>query len=101
MRFARAVVDWFADHVAAQVHGKLIHYSQRQALMRTAERLGISRFHANLIIAVALNDADKETPATTLQLRPPRRWEFLLHALVVVAVETLIAWGAWRVFQGV
>ena len=53
-RFARAVVDWYFDHVAATLgDNPTLPYTVRQDLLRSAHRLGIGRFHANLLIAVA------------------------------------------------
>jgi hypothetical protein len=93
--FARAVVDWFADQVARRFAGNLLHHSQRQELLGTAERLGIGRFHANLIIAVAQHQADA-LPNRTMRMVPSGpRFPFPMIALIAM-VQGLIVWGAWR-----
>ena len=45
------VEDFFAELVAAELTGPVLTYSKRLELIREAERRGISRFQANLIIA--------------------------------------------------
>ena len=97
--FARAVVDWFANHVAGQLDDKLLHFSRRQQLLATANRLGIDRFHANLIIAVAQHHAPTPRASTTTIL-PARQGRALPIALALFVVQAAIAWGAWRVLHG-
>jgi hypothetical protein len=98
--FARAVVDWFADQVARQFTGQLLLGTQRKALLKTADRLGIDRFHANLIIAVAQHESTAKS-GTHTRLNPKARRFSLLTATVLVAVQTLIAWGAWHLLHGI
>lgn len=93
-RFSRAVVDWFADHVAAQLDDKLLHYSNRQALLKTAERLGIGRFHANLIIAVEQHQAG-EAKIPDVKLYPVRGRSTLITVAIVLAVQALIVAAGW------
>ena len=97
--FARAVVDWFAQHVAAQLEGRLIHYSQRRALLKTAERLGIGRFHANLLIAVAQHDKGCKPPLSTEERDrgPTPGLPRIAIALLLLIVQSLIVYGAWRI----
>lgn len=98
-RFARAVVDWFANHVAQQIDEKLLHFSRRQELLATADRLGIGRFHANLIIAVAQHHAgeqDRSAPALLPKARS-RAWPIVL---TLAAIQAGIVWAGWRVLHG-
>ncbi len=44
--------DRFAESVVRAIEGGTLRYSRRQKLLREANRLGIERFEANLIIAV-------------------------------------------------
>ncbi|HWE04346.1 MAG TPA: hypothetical protein VG326_18220 [Tepidisphaeraceae bacterium] len=98
-RFSRAVVDWFADHVASQLDERLLHFSKRQALLKTAERLGIGRFHANLIIAVAQHQAG-ETAMPSARPQPARKGASLVTVFVVVLIQTLIISAMWFVLRG-
>ncbi len=41
----------FADHVERALDGRILRYSARLRLLRHAERQGIDRFEANLVIA--------------------------------------------------
>jgi hypothetical protein len=93
------VVDWFADQVAGQFQGKLLHGSRRAELLKTADRLGISRFNANLVIAVAQNQAEDAPASHAGQLKSRPRFTTAAIALVVI-VQSLIAWGAWRILRG-
>lgn len=97
--FARAVVDWFGEQVAGEFDGKILHQSKRQRLLKTAERLGISRFNANLVIAVAQNKADQGVVAPSLVVAPEAsRWSVPVIAMIAI-VQTLILVGVWRVLH--
>ncbi|HET6249585.1 MAG TPA: hypothetical protein VFE47_17990 [Tepidisphaeraceae bacterium] len=96
--FARAVVDWFADQVARQFTGKLLLGAQRKALLKTADRLGIDRFHANLIIAVAQHEANQRSNGTVTT--DPSKRHFSVAAMAMVGlIQSLIIWGAWHVLH--
>jgi hypothetical protein len=97
--FARAVVDWFGDQVAGEFDGKLLHHSNRHRLLKTAERLGISRFNANLVIAVAQNKADQGVFTPVTSIAPKGRSSFPVIAMITI-VQALIVWGVWRVLHG-
>lgn len=93
------MVEWFADHVASQLNDRLLHYSQRQMILKTAERLGISRFHANLVIAVTQHQADSRVAPVREQRTD---WIPTVAIVAVVAtVQGIIAMGAWYLFSGV
>lgn len=78
----------------------MLRHAQRRALLGAAQRLGIGRFQANLIIAAVQHEqcVTKEV-ATPAEGAGPRWWRLAPFA-VVVAVQSLLAWGAWRVFCG-
>lgn len=48
----------FAQLVMQQIEGPVLRYSKRQALLHEAERRGIGRFEANLIIAAVQHKSD-------------------------------------------
>jgi hypothetical protein len=50
----------FGRLVAQQLEGPVLRYSRRQALLREAERRGIGRFEANLIIAAVQHQTRNE-----------------------------------------
>lgn len=93
---ARAVVDWFTDHVASTLEGRLLTGSSRHDLLKTAHRLGIPRFHANLVIAVLQHDA-AQTPGPVERIAATRRSTFSIAALLLL-VQLLIAGAAWYAF---
>ena len=49
----------FAQIVSHQLDGPILRYSKRQSLLREAERRGIGRFEANLIIAAVQHQSDR------------------------------------------
>ena len=73
----------------------VLRYSQRLALLEEAERRGINRFQANLIIASVQHQmaigsiAQRET-------RPRRRWAGVVMFLLL---QALILWGFWNVIR--
>ncbi|HZK80463.1 MAG TPA: hypothetical protein VFC46_05330 [Humisphaera sp.] len=97
--FSRAVVDWFADHVASQLDERLLHFSKRQVLLKTAQNLGIGRFHANLIIAVAQHQAGRHAiPPVTFQ--PARGRSLLVTVSIILMVQALIVAAVWFMLHG-
>lgn len=49
----------FAQLVSQELDGPVLRYSKRQRLIREAERRGIGRFEANLIIAAVQHQTDR------------------------------------------
>jgi hypothetical protein len=84
----------FARHVSQRLHGPILTYSQRQALVTCAQRQGITRFEANLIMAAVLHRSGIEQ-----ELAPPepartiRRWA--IPAITFAFVQGSILAGAW------
>ncbi|MDB5304714.1 MAG: hypothetical protein JWM97_2263 [Phycisphaerales bacterium] len=94
---SRAIVDWFADRVAANLDGpaQILHYSRRLSLLKDAARLGIGRFPANLMIATLQHERRQSPLAPREPVPHPNPLPRLLIAAVVIAIQTLIAWAAW------
>jgi hypothetical protein len=87
----------FAEVVRANLDGTLLRYSQRLVLLKDAERRGIGRFEANLIIAAVLH---RHGMAQEYELPPvPSRMEWLAPVLTFVCLQTAIVLGAWWVFR--
>ena len=92
----------FAEMVEAELDGGVLRYARRRSLLAKAETLGIPAFHANLLIA-AVQHQRKAAGAgdeTVRHAPEPRRITALAPVLLVVAVESLVALGAWQVLAG-
>jgi hypothetical protein len=79
---------------ASQMQGDILSYSARLSLLKQAQRLGIERFEANLIIASA------QHRARPVRREASQRRSFGVFgpAIAVVMVEGLLllaAWWAW------
>ena len=86
----------FASHVRQCTDGQVLRYSQRTELIDAAERQGIGRFEANLIIAAVLhrqNLADLPDEPTAHRLLPAVV-TFLLVQMTVLALAAvfLLEW---------
>src|SRR3954467_9974919 len=86
----------FADVVAASIDGPVLRYTQRQVLIRDAERRGIGRFEANLIIAAVLH---REGLAQEYELPPVAQMGWLAPLLTFVGLQSAILLGAWWVLR--
>jgi hypothetical protein len=82
----------FQQIVIDQLHGPLMRYSQRLALLRQAQRLGIGRFHANLIIATVQHRL--RHIAEPADSPPPRAWMYGRLA-VAAALQAAILAAVW------
>ena len=89
----------FAEEVAARIEGPVLRHSQRRALLSAARRFGIGRFEANLIIAAVQHRLVSDAPSHAPRAHGGGASRFAPVALVL-ALQTLIAWGAWQVFFG-
>ena len=85
----------FALHVGTRLRGPVLCYSQRLDMLRVAQRLGVGRFEANLIIASVLHRAgvrqEIEVPEPAV-----RRRSWLPPVLTFALVQSLVAAGAWH-----
>ncbi len=79
--------DRFAQSVVTAIQGRTLRYSRRLRLLAEADKLGIERFEANLIIAMVQHRLNA-LPSQVDQ--PPRR---LITLLTVLAVQACIAAG--------
>ena len=99
-----AIERGYAAHVATRVRGQILRYSDRLDLLRAAERLGINRFRANLIIATVQHEQRGERQTVQAKPAPVRERKpagsFLLPATVAVAMEIVLLAGAWIWISG-
>ena len=80
----------FAKNVRDAVHDRVLRYSQRQALLKLADRLKIERFRANLIIAMAQHEVVHANGSFEVQSSKPI-WLMVGAALVAEVVAILVA----------
>ena len=69
-----------------------LRYSRRLALLNRARRAGISRFHANLMIAALQHSA----PGRVI-VQPMRKSSMMLPLGAFVIIQTMILVGVWFV----
>jgi hypothetical protein len=66
----------FLNQVRGSLDGNILHYSERLRLIRVADRMGIARFEANLLIATVQHRTQQQlapVPATTTSPTPRSR----------------------------
>jgi len=86
-----AAVRQFVDHVRAAMRIEpIVTYDVRRSLLRRADRLGIERFHANLVIAAISH----ESATPPLAAAVPARSFTVLMVLTILATQTAIALAA-------
>ena len=86
----------FAALVRESMDGPVLRYAHRTRLLRAAERSGIGRFEANLIIAAVQHEAGANRPASTTR-ETGRAWMRGGAILTVAATQSLIAFAMWCV----
>ncbi|HSV14073.1 MAG TPA: hypothetical protein VLI90_07425 [Tepidisphaeraceae bacterium] len=94
-----AIERGYASHVASSLNGQILRYSERQSLLRAADRLHINRFRANLIIAMVQHERG-EAPAPKARSSdvPRSRGASLSTASMLAAVmlvELLLITACW------
>jgi hypothetical protein len=77
----------FAQLVTRELEGPVLRYSKRQALLREADRRGIGRFEANLIIAAVQHQTDRPARACVSRPTGASVWR---TAIAACAVQGLI-----------
>jgi hypothetical protein len=82
----------FAEYVREHIDGPVLRYSQRVALLKAGQRLGLGRFEANLVIAQVLH---REGMAQSYEMRPTAVWVGPLVMFAVLQAALLV--GAWWV----
>jgi hypothetical protein len=86
----------FAAAVSSSLEGPILRFSRRQQLIRQAERLGIRRFDANLLIAAVQHRLESEKASKVAEPKRNRSaWRFapIGFAIGVQAVILLGVWG--------
>ena len=81
----------FADVVRGRMDGPVLRYSHRTRLLHHAERCGIGRFEANLIIAAVQHEVGQRRDVEPV--RPGASW--VSAVLGFVATQGAIASGIW------
>jgi hypothetical protein len=87
------IADRFAQEVVDMIDGPVLRYSRRLALLRRAEQLRISRFEANLIIAVVQRELGSGVPEAEKPaggIAAPLTLFLLLQAAILA-----LAWYVW------
>ena len=92
------VARWFAGQVAATGNGQVLRYSMRLELLKTAQRIGISRFEANLIIAAAEHRRPARSAPDTIPLGRIR--SFKVPLLVFLSTQLAIVLALWHLVSG-
>jgi hypothetical protein len=88
----------FAQLVSKHIEaGQILRYSKRMELLEIAQDMGLTRFHANLVIAVVQNRCGQSTYSDPTA--PPRRLVWLLPALAVMLVEVLLLAAAYGLIR--
>lgn len=86
-----AGADDFAALVERAIRGTLLRYSERLRLLKEAQRRGIGRFEANLIIAAVVH---RTGAGQEVELAPERSgWRGLV--LTAALTQAAIVAGAW------
>lgn len=81
----------FADLVRQRMDGPVLRYSHRASLLRAAERSGVGRFEANLIIAAVQHQAGEGAGAESVASSHP----WCAAALGFVATQGAILSALW------
>jgi hypothetical protein len=96
LRIDAVVERGFAEHALTKLQPFGFTFSDRAALLDAAEKLGISRFRANLILAMQENTALQRRSVTP----PPQPASNTPYLLLIVAMEiigmALLAWWLMR-----
>ena len=82
----------FAIWVKNQLEGPVLRYSQRLRLLKEADRRGLGRFEANLVIAAVLY---REGMGQEYELRPKSEW--LAPVMTFLVLQSALIAGAWWV----
>jgi hypothetical protein len=88
-------VNAFGRLVASHLVGKVLPYSRRMELLNIAEKLGIGRFHANLVIAAVQHEFAEMIPTQNVARY---RWRWPAAIFSVIAIQALVLLAAWAVF---
>jgi len=96
----------FAAVVKSQIHGPVLTYSKRKRLLQLADRLGIRRFDANLIVAAMqyrTQTAPHPNPSThrcaVTSEGEGEKKNLLLAPLTFLLTQSVIVLTAWFIFS--
>jgi hypothetical protein len=79
--------------------GPVLRYSHRTSLIRVAERSGIGRFEANLIIAAVQHEAGERAGMNPVQQFSQSWSSWASAAIAVIATQAAIILGAWSLIR--
>lgn len=88
----------FAVEVERRLDGPVLRHAERRRLLGIARAMGIGRFEANLAIA-AVQHERRDAPRVVPSSGAPARRDYFGLLFLVIALETLIGWGAWFVLH--
>jgi hypothetical protein len=95
---AAAIERAFAGHVAERLNGRILRYSKRLDFLKSAERLRINRFRANLIIAMVQHQMPGRRPVSKSESlsQASSRFARIVPVLAgVVLAEAATFAGVW------
>jgi hypothetical protein len=94
----QAVAEAFAGDVErAMIGGTVLRYSQRAHLLRHAQKLGIGRFEANLIVATVQHRRGGDVSGWDSGQEGNGWW---LPVVLFLAIQITITAGVWWVVAG-
>lgn len=89
----------FAALVRERMDGPVLRYTHRTCLIRAAERHGIGRFEANLIIAAVQHEAGERLGAERVRSNSRTVPSWLSIALAALATQAAILFGFWSLIR--
>jgi hypothetical protein len=87
----------FLGEVRGLLEGPVLRYSCRQKLLKRAAALGIGRFQANLLIAMAQHQAQSHTPLSHSSAGRATTWIYAVALFVIV--QSAILMGLWTILH--
>lgn len=83
----------FGHFVRNNLEGPILRYSHRLTLLKEAERMGVGRFEANLVIAKILSEQGMGQEVEWAPDRKAGGWKLPLAAFAVIQTAVLV--GVW------
>jgi hypothetical protein len=84
-------VERFTSLVASRIDGPVLPYSMRLGLIKEAQRQGIDRFDANLIIA----RVQHRVPTKAVDVKSKQLPKWFVPLVTAAVVQSLILAGVW------
>jgi hypothetical protein len=88
----------FARAVSSAMEGPILRFSHREKLIQQAQKFGIRRFDANLLIAAVQHRLGGGLNEHTEAVKSSR-WRFALPIGLALAVQAAILVGAWQLIH--